>query len=75
MITKKKLDELTYIIIGAAIEVHKALGAGLLESVYHKCLKQEFFIRELSYVSEFFVPVHYKGIDIENRASVRFFNR
>jgi GxxExxY protein len=39
--TKKELDGLTYKIIGAAIEVHKALGPGLLESVYQKCLKQE----------------------------------
>lgn len=62
--TKKELDELTYNIIGAAIEVHKALGPGLLESVYQKCLKQEFFIRELRYTSEFLVPVNYKGIDV-----------
>lgn len=62
--TKKELDELTYKIIGAAIEVHKALGPGLLESVYQKCLKQEFFSRELSYASEFLVPVNYKGADI-----------
>ncbi len=63
--TKKYLNELTYQIIGAAIEVHKALGPGLLESVYHKCLKQEFFSRGLSYQSEFLVEVHYKGIDID----------
>jgi len=62
--TKKELDELTYKIIGAAIEVHKALGPGLLESVYQKCLKQEFLTRGLSYASEFLVPVNYKGVDI-----------
>ena len=65
MITKNELNELTYEIVGAAIEVHKALGPGLLESVYHKCLKQEFFLRELEFSSEFLVPVCYKGIDIE----------
>jgi len=63
--TKAYLDELTYSIIGAAIEVHKTIGPGLLESVYHKCLKQEFLIRQLSYRSEFLVPVRYKGIEIE----------
>lgn len=63
--TKKYLNDLTYKIIGAAIEVHKVLGPGLLENVYHKCLKQEFILKELSYYSEFFVPVNYKGIDID----------
>jgi GxxExxY protein len=63
--SKKYLDELTFKIIGAAIEVHKALGPGLLESVYHKCLKQEFFIREINFGSEFIVPVSYKGLNIE----------
>lgn len=63
--TKKYLDDLTYQIIGAAIEVHKSIGPGLLESVYHKCLKQEFFERGLSYGSEFLVPVEYKGIEID----------
>ena len=41
-ITQKHIDELSYLIIGCAIEVHKQLGPGLLESVYEKC-----FIREL----------------------------
>ena len=63
--TKKYLDELTYQIIGAAIEVHKALGPGLLESVYHKCLKHEFSLREIFHHSEFFVAVNYKGIDVD----------
>jgi GxxExxY protein len=61
--SKKYFDELTFKIIGAAIEVHKALGPGLLQSVYHKCLKQEFFIREIN--SEFIVPVSYEGLNIE----------
>jgi GxxExxY protein len=41
-ITKKYLNELTYLVIGCAIEVHKQLGPGLLESIYEKC-----FLREL----------------------------
>jgi len=40
MLTQKYLNELTYKIIGAAIEVHKKLGPGLLESIYEKCLAQ-----------------------------------
>ena len=63
--TRNYLDELTYQVIGAAIEVHKALGPGLLESVYHKCLKHEFLLRKISYHSEFYVTVTYKGIDVE----------
>jgi GxxExxY protein len=62
--TKKELDELTYQIIGAAIEVHRQLGPGLLESVYHKCLMQEFNLRGIPFVSEFSVSVFYKGIDV-----------
>ncbi|MEQ9415239.1 MAG: GxxExxY protein [Cyclobacteriaceae bacterium] len=64
-ITKKYLDDLTYQIVGAAIEVHKALGPGLLESVYHKCLKQEFLARQVAFNSEHIVPVVYKGLEIE----------
>src|SRR5690242_4826158 len=63
--TKKELDELTYKIIWAAIEVHKSLGPGLLESVYHKCLKHAFFVRNLSFVSEFLVPIRYKAVEVE----------
>ena len=64
-ITKTYLKDLTYQINGAAIEVHKELGPGLLESVYHKCLKKELLLREISFESEFLVPINFKGIDIE----------
>lgn len=43
MVTKKHLNELTYEVIGSAIEVHKYLRRGLLENVYHQCLKEELF--------------------------------
>lgn len=70
--TKKFLDDLTYKIIGAAIEVHKDLGPGLLESVYQKCLKQEFFLRELRYSSELLVPVQYKGVEMDTELRCDF---
>ena len=61
MITKKDLDYLTYIIIGCAIEVHKELGPGLLESVYHSCFVEELINKQLSYQSQLEVPIVYKG--------------
>lgn len=60
--TKKYLDKLTYDVIGAAIEVHKSLGAGLLESVYHECLKHELSLRKINFSTEMVVPVHFKEI-------------
>lgn len=65
-ITKKNLDELTYNIIGAAIEVHKEIGPGLLESVYHKCLAREFSLKGITYMSELKIPLMYKEIKIES---------
>jgi GxxExxY protein len=65
-LTKSYLDQLTYKINGACIEVHKALGPGLIESVYHKCLKQEFILRGIKFTSEMTIPIHYKGIDVES---------
>ena len=48
-ITKSYLDQLTYEINGAAIEVHKALGPGLLERIYHQCLMHELSIRNINF--------------------------
>ena len=61
-ITKSYLNDLSYKIVGCAIEVHKHLGPGLLESIYHECLRQEFFLRGINYKSQLFVPIDYKGI-------------
>ncbi len=65
MITKKYLDKLTYEVMGAAIEVHKSVGAGLLESVYHQCLKYELGLRKISFLTEMIVPVHFKRLQLE----------
>ncbi len=64
-ITKTFLKDLTYQVNGAAIEVHKFLGPGLLESIYHKCLKRELDLRGISYVSELQVPINFKGLDVD----------
>ena len=63
-ITKSYLKNLVYNVTGAAIEVHKELGPGLLESVYHKCLKEELLFRGVQFQSELHVPVKYKEVDI-----------
>jgi GxxExxY protein len=50
--------------IGAAIEVHRHLGPGLLESSYHACLCRELELRGIAYDSQFALPLHYKGIQL-----------
>ena len=54
-------DAETYAIIGAAMEVHKQLGPGFLEAVYHQALIIEFTIREIPFVHEVDLLVYYKG--------------
>ena len=70
MITQKYIDELTYAILGCAIEVHKQLGPGLLESIYEKCFTHELKLRGLRYCSQQSVPLKYKGLSLE--AELRF---
>jgi GxxExxY protein len=65
VITKSYLKDLIYKVNGAAIEVHKALGPGLLESVYHKCLMKELSLRNIRYTSEMVVLVNYKGMELD----------
>ena len=60
-----EFEELTGSIIGAAMEVHRVLGPGLLESVYQRCLCREFELRGIPYETPKCVPVHYKGVNIE----------
>jgi len=65
-ITKKYINDLAYKIIGCAIEVHKHLGPGLLESIYEKCFLKELEIQGLSYINQINVPLNYKGLQIDN---------
>ncbi len=64
MRTQKEINELSFRVIGCAIEVHKHLGPGLLESVYHSCLLDEFVSRGIPVQSQIHVPVIYKGKDL-----------
>ena len=70
--TQKYLDELTFNVIGAAIEVHKNMGSGLLESVYQQCMSEELTNRNINFITEFKVPVVYKEkeLDIEFRCDL-----
>lgn len=54
-------DEKTYKIIGAAIKVHKELGSGFLEGVYHEALEREFTTQEIPFRSQPVVEIKYKG--------------
>ncbi|MBS1617314.1 MAG: GxxExxY protein, partial [Bacteroidetes bacterium] len=63
-ITKKWLDELTYRVIGAAIEVQKHMGHGLLEGTYQRCFEHELRLIGLRCRTELSVPVVYKGLDV-----------
>ena len=59
------INELSRKIIGAAIEVHKALGPGLLESAYEECLCHEFGLKGLSNERQKPLPVIYKGRELD----------
>jgi len=59
------INYLTGKVIGAAIEVHKALGPGLLESVYEACLFQELQLRDISCERQKQISVEYKGMEID----------
>jgi GxxExxY protein len=58
-------DPLTEQVIGAAIEVHRVLGPGLLESVYEHCLSHELKLRGLDHQRQVQLPVVYKGASLE----------
>ncbi len=56
-------DALTESIVGAAIEVHRQLGPGLLESVYEECMCQELRLRDIPFLAQVELPVVYKGME------------
>src|SRR5688572_16417865 len=63
---KSRADELSKRIIGAAIEVHRHLGPGLLEEAYEECLCHKLTLRGIPFVRQFPVPIEYKGLTIGN---------
>jgi GxxExxY protein len=60
----RNLKELTWEIVGAAIEVHRSLGPGLLEASYRKCLLHELETRGLAVKAEVPIEIHYKGLHL-----------
>jgi len=65
MITQTYIDQLTYKIIGCAIEVHKELGPGLLKSIYEKYLIHELILNGFEVKNQMTIPLFYKGIDMD----------
>src|SRR5207248_1027664 len=68
----ERASNLTEIIIGAAIEVHRDKGPGLTESIYEWCLTKEFELRGLTCVSQKLVMIEYKGLHARGTAAIRY---
>jgi GxxExxY protein len=63
--TKEESDRLSHEILGAALEVHRTIGPGLLESAYEECLAYELAQRRLSFEKQKALPLRYKGISLD----------
>jgi GxxExxY protein len=65
--TRSKLlhEQLTEQVIGAAIEVHRELGPGLMESAYEECICHELHLRNLKFERQVALPVRYKGVSLD----------
>jgi GxxExxY protein len=59
------INQLSNAVIGSAIEVHRALGPGLLESTYEMCLCHEFMLRKIPFERQKAIPVSYKGVELD----------
>nr|WP_199001749.1 GxxExxY protein [Flavobacterium sp. ASV13] len=66
LISQEELDTISYKIIGLAIEVHKQLGPGLLESAYQECLYYEIVNSGLSVEKQKALPIIYKDIKLDH---------
>jgi len=60
-----EINRITEQIIGAAIDVHKSIGPGLLESTYEECLCHELKLRSLSFQRQVALPVAYEGVSLD----------
>ena len=70
---KSLLNALTYEVIGPAIEVHKSMGSGFLESVYQDCMDIELRIRGINYTSEMTMNINYKNESVAEKMRYDFF--
>ena len=61
----ERADRWSKEVIGAAIEVHRLKGPGLLETIYEKCLVRELSLRQVPVVNQVLVPIEYKGYVFE----------
>lgn len=61
---KERANELSNLVIGAAIEVHRVVGPGLLESAYEECLAHELTLRGMSISRQVPVAMNYKGLSL-----------
>jgi GxxExxY protein len=66
----QKADDLSHLAIGAAIEVHRLKGPGLIESIYERCLMRELDLRKISTVHQRVVRIEYEGLVFDE--SLRF---
>lgn len=69
-ITQKYINEIAYEVIGCAIEIHKHLRPGLLESVYEKCFRKELTLRSLKYQTQQWIPIEYKGLLLDTELRI-----
>ena len=63
--TRNRIDVVSRTVIGAAVEVHRRLGPGLLESTYQRCLSRELELRGVRFECEVRVPIQYKGLVLQ----------
>jgi GxxExxY protein len=63
----QRADQLSHVAIGAAIEVHRLKGAGLIESIYEKCMVRELSLRNVATVNQRLIQIEYKGLVIDEQ--------
>ena len=68
-----QLNQLTEQVIGAAIQVHRTLGPGLLESVYHQCMEIELTKRQVPFLSHHKLPIVYDGTVVDDPFEMDFY--
>jgi GxxExxY protein len=64
-LSRERLNSYSGIVLDAAIAVHREMGPGLLESVYHHCMLQELSLRNIEVVSNVQIPLLYKNVELK----------